>query len=473
MDPYMQPRQFESPLEAFWQRHKRAIVAGLIFLGIGVALYLWFTRETPREPIAYKNIEIPAIILDGTSIDNDSIKFFNHRNFIDYSLTQGSSKKLFPEDLSYPEIENVSWSPSGKYVVFTSSQHTVNDVLGKKLKGLNKSLNSAYWWLLDTEQKTTQFIAPNTEIEQAVWRPNNNLIFKGYSDAGEGDDPIVDNIKTPVYSYDFSKNKLNRFADIKITAKQILATNSDLYYIEAVSDNSYKLLKQDGGKTTEIIHTNSDDINVSADGRYTYYFRYNDHTNEAVEEGSIENFHLHTPGGLGSVVVMETTTKNEVERISDISSEALFSLSEPEAFWALSTDAEADLNLTRYGLADDTEKNYIVQEKDTSIFDMISLEFVNGSMFIKTPRGFGIVGDNNFKPLTSSFLLSPKKSVNPSSPFLVTQIERDRSIVVTIFAKPASSRSQALEYIGNQIFDPNLVRIEFDESALDDPTRPQ
>lgn len=446
----------------------RSIIAGVVILAILglIAILLRNRGEPPRQPLTSSHVVLPALGSNQAAISEKTLTLFNGRNFIDYTLADGTTQQVL-SDQTFPSVIKVSWSPNGQFASFYSSQQTSRDVLGQILVRQGKSLDSAYWWVFDKQTKSFDLLGEGRSIRDISWSSDNQLFAQGFGGPNEGE-PYRKPI-TAITTYNFSDKQFKPYVVIKDDyVERLFPTKQGLYY-SAISGDLVELKHVSSDSTTkEIVSANSDKLGVSGDGAFAYYYTLGGGSEKAQGPDISDGSDVLS----GTISVIEATSGNKILDLPNISDDGEFAFEGSQTFWALTTDSEADLNLTSYSLpSGEAESYYQIENSSTSLLDVTGLSAVNNMVFVQSLRGFDVVGSASVYNSNMPIKLDIKKPTSTYQPFVMTQSQRDFKIIVTIFAPPADKyKAEALAELKALGADPNLFIVEYDTTNLEDPT---
>lgn len=442
------------------------VVLVLAILGL-IFILLRKQSEPPRQLLTSSHIVIPALGSNQAAISENAVTLFNGRNFVDYNLAEGTTQQIL-SDSTFPSVIKVSWSPNGQFASFYSSQQTSRDVLGKILVQQGKSLDSSYWWVFDKQTKSFDLIDDGRSIRDISWSTNNELFALGFGGTSEGD--VNRKPNTPITVYSLSEKQFKPFAEIKDDfVDRIFPTEQGLFYT-SVSGRTVELKQLvDGADPKVVANTNNDKVGVSADGNYLFYFTLIGSSSDEPQGADIQD---ESDVLMGTVTVVETASNKKILDLPNLSADGHFTFSEANIFWALTTNSEAQLNLTSYNLASGmAEQYYRIENSSTSLLDVLSIDAIKNTVFVQSLRGFDVVGNSQVKNSNMPIKLGIKKSGSAYQPYVMTQSQRDFKLIATIFAPPADKyKAEVLDEIRALGGDPNLFIVEYDTTNLEDPT---
>lgn len=87
-------------------------------------------------------------------VANNSVRFFNGRNFVEYNLKDGSSKPLFPSDRVYPSLDVITWSDDAQRVIIRTSFHRPDDAMARVRKQEGVDPRDITLWHLDLDNQS-------------------------------------------------------------------------------------------------------------------------------------------------------------------------------------------------------------------------------------------------------------------------------------------------------------------------------
>jgi len=446
---------------------RSALVVVVIILSIiAIALLLRKQSESSRDPITSSHVVIPALGSNRSAVSDFSLTFFNGRNFIDYNLGTGSTGQLI-SDKAFPSVTDVAWSPSGRYATFNSSQQVASDALGGLLVAQGKSLNLSYWWLFDKQTKSFTLLESTEVLRNVYWSADNQLFGLGYLKIDENDtgEPNA----TDVYKYNLSTGRLEPYVSIRQDeVESLLPSTAGFFYVGRVGEE-YELKQQlEGDQFKSVAKSNNPTMDVTSDGLHAYTF-------EVIKSGEAEqgaDIDDHAVIPLGDLSVIEISSGKKVVELKEQSSESHFAFGGNNMFWALTTNPEANLNLTSYNLdTGKAESLYLVEGSSVSFSDVIDLFATDNAVFIQSLLGYNVVSNQNYYNSTMPISLDTKKSGSDYKPYVITQSKRNYSILVTIFGPPADKyKAEALNQLSELGANTDLFHIEYDTTNLEDPT---
>ncbi len=460
----------------FLKKYRVVIIIAVVLFVVFVLFVLISRREISRTPTQYKILNIPSVGLNESFTNNKVLRFFNGRNFVDYDLASGQTSRLL-EDQEYPKVTELSWSPNGEFVIFKSSQHLKEDYLGKRLINLGKPLTESYWWTADLKGKKISYVNLASVIKQPIWSMENELKLLSYTNFAEGI-KTKERVTTQVYSYNLATGKISSNLSIPGSIHELLWVGKNGFMFTKTSDGkTYQIIKTDGSleNPKELASNNSPISGVSSDGKSLYKFSRNNEqaeSSDSSDKKESEEFHNDNAWFEGSLNVIDVSSGNELVKIDDLISASLFAFDEKNNLWAITTNHDADINLTKHSLKDDkNNENFIIENSNVSMLDMLDLFVYNDSAYIKSSLGYGVVTDQEIKSQDKK-LVVPMFSSNEENPFIIKQSNKDLSVIVTIFSKPVEqNKKKAIDLINDGGVDANLLDVEFDDSPTRDITR--